>query len=117
MAKVTKRDKFVEIAGILEAVEGTEDLVAFIDKEVELIDKRASRPRKPTADQLANEALKDEIVEVLGEAGEAGVTATDVAKVFDVSTQKVSQLLRQLVLTGRVERVEGKGKTKTVFKV
>ena len=116
MAKVTKRDKFVEIAGILEGVEGAEDLVDFVAGEVALIDKRASRPRKPTADQLANEVLKDEIVEFLETAGE-GVTATDVAKGFDVSTQKVSQLLRQLVLTGRVERVEGKGKTKTIFKV
>ena len=116
MAKVTKRDRFIEIATVLEQIEDTEALVEFIDGEIALLDKRAAKPRKPTADQIANEGLKDEIVEILGEA-DAGRTATEVAVALDVSVQKASQLLRQLVIAGRVTRVEGKGKTKTVFTV
>lgn len=115
MGKVTKRDMFVAIAGVLEDLEDTEELVAMVEKEIALIDKRAARPRKATATQVANEAMKADIVEVLA-TGEAK-TATEIADEFDVSTQKVAALLRQLVLTGAVTRVEGKGKTKTTFTV
>ena len=114
MARTTKRDMYVEIAEVLEGIEGTEDLVAFVDHQVELIDKRKSAPRKPTSAQLANEALKAEMVDTI-EAHPEGLTATEVGNAHGVTVQKASQLLRQLVADGYVARVEGKGKEKTKF--
>lgn len=117
MAKVTKRERFEQVIAVLETIEGTEELVAFAEREKEILAKRAGKERKPTATQVANEAVKAEILEVLAEAGAEGVTATEVGTALELSTQKVSALVRQLVLSGQAERVEGKGKTKTIFKV
>lgn len=111
MAKVTKRDMFVEIANVLET-EGTPEQVAFIDHEIALIDKRKNAGRKPTKAQLENAVLKDAIAESLPAEG---ATATEVAQAHEISVQKASQLLRQLVADGFVARVEGKGKEKTRF--
>jgi predicted transcriptional regulator len=116
MAKVTKRERFAEIVAILEQIEGTEVQVEFVEAQVALLDKRAGKERGLTKTQKENEGLKETIVEVLAEADE-GATATDVAKVLEVSVQKASQLLRQLVAAGTVTRTEGNGKTKTLFSV
>lgn len=116
MAKVTKRERFVEIATILEQIEGTEELVEFVDGEIALLEKRAGKARGLTKTQKENEVLKAEIVEALAEA-EAGATATQVAQAFGISVQKAAQLLKQLVGEARVTRTEGKGKTKTLFSV
>lgn len=112
---MTKRDMFVEILAILTDA-GEVEKAEFVEKQIDQLDKRASAPRKPTAEQLANEVLKDEIVEMLGEGA---MTATEVAHSLGegVSVQKASQLLRQLVLAGTVTRTEGKGKAKTLFSV
>jgi hypothetical protein len=115
VAKVTKRDNFVAIADILEGIDGASDLVDFIDAQIAMLDKRKGAERKMTAVQLANVALKSDIVEVLTEVGSA--TATDVGATLDISVQKASQLLRQLTLDGEIVRTEGKGKEKTTFAV
>lgn len=112
MAKVTKRDMFVEIANVLEANGAPIEMVEFVDHEIELIDKRKSAPRKPSKNQVENEALKARIVNALPAEG---LTATEIANALDVSVQRTSQLLRQLKDEGLVTRVEGKGKTKTQF--
>lgn len=116
MAKMTKREQFVEVATVLEGLEGTEALVEFIDHEISLIDKRKSAPRKATPAQLENESLKVTIVDILSEVDE-GRTATDVANGLGVSVQKASQLLRQLVAEGQVSKTEAHGKTKATFAV
>jgi hypothetical protein len=100
---MTKREMFEGIAGVLDEI-GTDEQVAFIDAQIALLDKRSAAGRKPTAGQVANEDLK-------------GFIATEVAKAMDVTVQKASQLLRQLVLEGTVIRTEGKGKEKTTFAV
>jgi hypothetical protein len=118
MARITKRDRFAELRLVAEA-EGRTDLVEFVDAEVALLDKRSTAGRKPTKVQLANEALKADIIVILeGADGTAdGGTATEVAGVLGVSVQKASQLLKQLVDAGLVNRADGKGKVKTLFTV
>lgn len=112
MARVTKRDMFTEIATVLETVGADEALVEFVDHQIEMLDKRKSAPRKPTADQLKNEGLKDSIVSFLPAEG---MTATEIANTLDVTVQKTSQLLRQLVNAGEVIRIDAKGKEKARF--
>ncbi len=112
-SKPTKRDMFEAIAGVLETA-GETELVEFDAHQVELLDKRASSPRKPTAAQIENEAIKSVMVDVLEDAPN-GLTATEVATAVDISVQKASQLLKQLKESGLVTKVEAKGKEKARF--
>ena len=92
-----------------EVAEKLKALKASIDK------KNASKgERKPTATQKANVGIKEEILVVLADGAK---TVTEVAKALDgeLSNQKVSALLRQLIADGKVERFEEK--RKAYFKV
>lgn len=97
---MTKRQYFAELRTI---VADNADLVAFIDHEVALLDRKNSAPKAPTKKQIANEGLKVRIVDGLGTDP---MTATDiVANIFGgetITVQKVSALLAQLVADGSV---------------
>ena len=108
--KMTKREMFEQIKANYKL---TDAEVAFIDHELELLAKKNASEKKPTAQQVANEGLKQTIVDVLTENGGL-MTVTDVQKSCDelaeLSNQRVSALLRQLKDDGKVERVEDKRK-------
>ena len=101
--KVTKRERFEQIKEIVKAseVENSSELVAFIEHEVELLNKKNSRSDKPTKTQLENEALKTQIMSVLKSVGRP-ITVTQLLKETELadnpnlSNQKVSALLTQL---------------------
>lgn len=109
---MTKRENYNAIRAI---VADNAELVAFIDHELELLDrKNARRSDKPTAKQVANEETKDIIVEVLTDAADpmtiSDIVADDPA-LAGLSTQKVSALLTQLVAEGKVVRTSVKRKS------
>ena len=62
--KITKRDRFNALLAI-PAVKADPDMVAFIEHELELLAKKNSADKKPTAQQTANEAIKSAIVEAM----------------------------------------------------
>ena len=66
------------------------------------LEKRNSGERKPTKAQLANADLKGDILAFVGDTG--AVRAMDVAGKFEISGQKASALLKQLVDAGAVEK-------------
>lgn len=76
------------------------------------IAKKNTAERKPTATQTANEGFKVAILEGL-ESGKA-YTITDIIKsvdaVSDLSNQRVSAIVRQLVESGSLVREEVKRK-------
>ena len=76
------------------------------------IAKKNSAERKPTATQKANEGYKVAILEFLAEGGKH--TITDIMKgcgaVAELSNQRVSAIVRQLVEGGQVVREEIKRK-------
>ena len=113
--KMTKREMFEQIKANYQLTEAER---AFIDHELELLAKKNSAEKKPTAQQVANEGLKSTIIEVLTDNGGL-MTVTDVQKSCEelsaLSNQRVSALLRQLKDDGKVERVEDK--RKAYFKV
>ncbi len=76
------------------------------------IQKRNSADRKPTKTQEANEAIKVEILAFLadGQLHTVSEIMTGVASLEDASNQKASALVRQLVESGSVVRVEVKRK-------
>ena len=109
--KMTKREMFLQIKNNYDL---TPAEVAFIDHELELLAKKNSAEKKPTAQQVANEGIKQVILRVLTENGGL-MTVTDVQKsceeLSELSNQKLSALLRQMKDDGFVEKVEDKRKS------
>jgi hypothetical protein len=109
--KLTKKDKFEMLAN-LPAVQSDPVLAEFIAHEMELLSKKNSAEKKPTAQQTANEGIKQSIVDGM-ENGKA-YTITDIIKSVpacaDLTNQRVSALMRQLVENGAVVRTEDKRK-------
>lgn len=109
--KLTKAQKFAIIAELPE-VKSNPMLSEFIAHEVELLTKKNSGEKKPTAQQTANEGIKGAIVSGM-ESGKA-YTITEVIKSIpdcaDLTNQRVSALMRQLVESGAVVRTEDKRK-------
>jgi D-arabinose 5-phosphate isomerase GutQ len=114
--KITKAMRYAQIREILVETEADSALVDFVDHEVELLEKKNSTEKKPTATQVANAALKDAILRELVESGKAE-TVTDLMKSVpelveaDCSNQRVSALLSQLVKSEQVERITEKRKS------
>ena len=109
--KMTKKDYFNTLRAI-PAVQADPALVEFIDHELELLAKKNSAEKKPTAQQTANEGIKSAIYEGM-ESGKK-YTITDLIKTIpdcaDLTNQRVSNLVRQLVSEGKVVRTEEKRK-------
>ena len=108
---MTKRENYTALRAI---VADNAELVAFIDHEIELLNKKnAKRSTKPTAKQVANDEIKDTIHDVLVDADApmmiADIIANDPA-LTGLSTQKVSALLTQMVTSGDVVRTVNKRK-------
>ena len=96
--KPTKRMNFEALLGI-EAVAENPTLVAFIEHEIELLDKKNSADKKPTAKQTANEVVKAEILEIVQAEPNRLFTVSDILKALgnaDFTNQKVSALMRQM---------------------
>ena len=106
--KLTKRELFNQI---LEMYDLTDEHVAFIEHELELLNKKTGSG-KMTANQMANEKLKGDIVEFM----EDGVTRSiaeimaGVDTLSELTNQKVSALLKQLVDAGAIVRTTEKRK-------
>ena len=108
MKKMTKKEMFAQIMAnyALKAEE-----IAFIEREIELLNKKNGAVKKPTAKQTANEGIKNEILMAM-ENGERYRIA-DLLKVVDnlpedMTPQRMSALVRQLILEGAVSRPEEK---------
>ena len=115
--KMTKRDYFNALLGIAE-VKANGELVKFIEHELELLAKKNSAEKKPTAVQVANEGIKSVILETLAE-NEKMMTISEMqkanAELGELSNQRISALIRQLLADGKVERIEEK--RKAYFKI
>ena len=117
--KITKRESFAEIREILAEL-GKDRLVGVMEHELELLAKKnASGSSKPTAVQIANEGIKAEILECMAKEPNRLFTISEMQKVFpccaELSNQRVSALVRQLIADGKVERLEEK--RKAVFRI
>jgi len=105
--KMTKVQMFNAIKALVE-VSANADMVAFIDHEIELLNRKSSN-KKATKTQVENEGIKAEILSVLTNEG---ATVTDIQSksvvLGDLSNQRVSALLRQLVESGAVVKTVDK---------
>lgn len=107
--KMTKREMFEQIKANYAL---TEEEVKFIDHELELLAKKNSAEKKPTATQTANVGIKKAIADGM-EMGKK-YTITDLMKsipaIAELSNQRVSALVRQMIEDGVVVRTEEKRK-------
>ena len=107
--KKTKRDLFLEVR---EVVAGNEELVAFVDHELELLDKKTStKSTKVNEEQVA---LMEKIVNALNEIGRS-VTISELqkenAEMAEYSNQKLSAMLKKLVDNKQVTKIVDKKKS------
>ena len=112
---MTKREM---LEAVVNGIEVTADMKEFAQNELIKMDAAAAK-RKATMSkkQEENEKLKSEILTHLGTEAR---TATDIAGVMEMSVQKASALLRQIVKDGKATQTEvtvkGKGKQKGYVK-
>ena len=112
MAKRTKREIFNELLAI-EAVSANAEMVAFIENEIALLNKKSSGTRKPTATQIANESYKAEIKRVLSDGKAKTVSEVIAQGNFEngTTTQKLSALMTLLIKSGEVAKTVDKKKS------
>ena len=107
--KKTKRDLFLEVR---EVVAGNEELVAFVDHELELLDKKASTKSTKVNDEQVS--LMEKIVNALNEIGRS-VTISELqkenAEMAEYSNQKLSAMLKKLVDNKQVTKIIDKKKS------
>ena len=101
---MTKKETFAVIRGI---VADNAELVAFIDHEIELLNKKSSGSRKPTKTQVENEGFKADILEALANVAEPII----IKGLYEVcpsleglTNQRVTHLLTDLRKSGKVAR-------------
>lgn len=111
--KVTKRERFAQLRAI---VLDNEELVAFIDHEIELLNKKNSSKGETKA-QIENKAIKSNILNVIGTQS---MTIGQITKAYneqyetEFSSNKISALVSQMRDdksngTGEIKRTEVKG--------
>ena len=112
--KPTKRDRFNALLAI-PAVAENADLVDFINHEIELLDKKNTAERKPTAKQVENAGFKSDILDWMEDGMQ--YACADIAKgvpaLVDagISANRVTAMLTQLVNDGKVVRTTDKRKS------
>ena len=99
------------LAYVLENCTLTDEVKAKIEKMKAQFEKKNSAEKKPTATQIANEGIKNVILETLGAKS---MTITEMQKanseLAELSNQKISALLKQMTENGSVKREEIKRK-------
>lgn len=118
--KMTKRDYFNGLLEVIENhknnIENYEEFKAFIEREIELLNKKRSNS-KPTKTQIENEKIKEKILEVLTDVNEV-MTISELMTadgLENYSNQKLSVLCHQLVNEHKV--VNTKVKKVSYFKI
>lgn len=101
---MTKKEMFAEIKKV---VADHQEMVDFIDHEIELLEKKSASPRKPTKNQLENAQFKADIVDVLMVA-DAPMSIKELVvacpSLEGLTNQRITRLLTDLRKDGKVAR-------------
>jgi hypothetical protein len=113
--KITKRDRYAEMREILKDI-GREDLVGFIDHEVELLDKKnAGKSKVSQAEQEKRTAIAEAVLGILADEGNP-IPNKEIAKAMPsefgvITTQKLTPILTKLVGEGVITKAVVKGQS------
>ena len=96
---------------VLDTCELSTEVRTKLEKMKSQFEKKNSAEKKPTATQIANEGVKAKILEVIDDKS---LTITEMQKLdgelAELSNQKISALLKQMVESGSIVREEIKRK-------
>lgn len=108
--KFTKKACFTQI---MEIVKDNPELVAFCEREIELLNRKNSS-KTPTRTQIENEKIMIKIMEVLSEIDKP-MTVTELQSASEdmaqYSNQKLSALLKKLVDSNKIVKTVDKKKS------
>lgn len=109
--KITKRDMYEAIIGAMETGEikyAPDDVIAFCQNEIELLDKKAAKAKERAAAKSAeNDEIMDKVREVL--SPNDFMPIADVVKAIgdpDLTAAKVQYRLRKLAEANEAEKTE-----------
>ena len=94
---MTKKEMFVEIRNI---VADNEEMVAFIDHEIELLERKSNSPKKPTKTQIENDGFKAEIIAYLTEVDAPKTIKelqAEIPSISGLTNQRITHMLTDLV--------------------
>ena len=94
---MTKREMFAEIRNI---VADNEEMVAFIDHEIELLERKSNSTKKPTKTQIENDSFKAEIVAYLTEVDTPKTIKelqAEIPSINGLTNQRITHMLTDLV--------------------
>ncbi len=100
----TKREMFTAIRAI---VADNEEMVAFIDHEIELLNRKSASPKKPTKTQIENEGYKADIVAYLTSADAPKTIKemqADISSLAGLTNQRITHMLTDLVKSETVRK-------------
>lgn len=109
--KITKKDNFIALREICEK-QNRDDLIAFIDHELEQLAKKSSANKPETENQKNNEIIKEKILETVASLGKGTITEiqTSNADLAGYSNQKLNSLFKQLKEENKLNRTVEKRK-------
>ena len=95
--KMTKVQKYA-LALTLPDIQANPILVEFFNAEIELLKKKNATDRKPTAQQIANDGVKEKIVALMADGESRTVTEImkQIPELANGSNQRATALVRQL---------------------
>ena len=115
--KMTKATAWAIVKEIVENSDHPKsaELVEKIDNELNLLAKKNSAEKKPTAQQVANDGIKTAVLATMANDPNRLFTITELLKAVpnlpeDMSLNRMSALVRQLKDAGKVIRTEDKRK-------
>ena len=101
--KMTKKEMFAQVIALVQGQEvsvSVDEIVAFAQKEIELLErKKSSKTKKEKEKDALDEKIKDAIFEILD--GAEPMSASEILKGLsgdfeDLSIQKVSAILKKM---------------------
>ena len=101
--KMTKKEMFAQIIALVDGLEmsvSIDEVVAFCEKEIALLEKKASsKSKKEKEKDVRDEQVKDAILDIL--EGSEPQSASEILKALvpqfeELSIQKVSALLKKM---------------------
>lgn len=104
---MTKKEMFTALTTLVlnSDIEDKEEILDKLSNEIALLEKKATTPRKPTANQIENESLAAEIVAYLTEVDtmkSIKELQEEIPSLSALSNQRISHILSALVNAGKL---------------
>lgn len=109
--RLTKKDYYALIKEVLEAsdVEAKSELLAFVEKQVEMIENKAEKAKARAAEKkIAGDELREAVKSVLTSEFQTADAITSQVDGEEVTRAKVISRLGQLVKNGEAEKTDVK---------